>query len=229
MEHPFVAVVCRDCLSVGINMRRVGESKAPLNRCQSCGSESVIPLESDGARQLLGDKYEERVMSAEEEMSGTVEQWSVSKQKLSRKSKKTIRLVLLAIGGLLVVIFAIIGSMLVVTGKAASDRLGEAKADATVLQISNLEGALVQYRVNYGAYPTTEQGLQVLIEPPPDRRGVSRPSYLDSDHVPTDAWGFSFEYRSPGASGRDYDIVSLGADGESGGTGLMADINSWEI
>ena len=99
------------------------------------------------------------------------------------------------------------------------------------LQIESLETALKLYKLDNGDYPTTEQGLQALVEPPaagalPNqwRQG----GYLEKGKVPKDPWGRDFVYMSPGING-DFDLSSLGADGEQGGEGKNADINSWEV
>jgi general secretion pathway protein G len=130
----------------------------------------------------------------------------------------------------IMVVIAILGILMTIVGVAAVGRLEEAKVDTTIVQIGNIEGALTQYRVNYGKYPTTAEGLDALIHPPADRNGRSRESYLDSDTVPVDAWGSPFLYYSPGVSGdHDYEILSLGADQAEGGESRDMDIKSWEI
>jgi general secretion pathway protein G len=130
----------------------------------------------------------------------------------------------------IMVVIAILGILMTIVGVAAVGRLEEAKVDATMVQIGNIEGALTQFRVNYGKYPTTAEGLDALIHPPADRNGRSRESYLDSDTVPVDSWGSPFLYYSPGVNGdHDYEIISLGADQAEGGETRDMDIKSWEL
>ena len=130
----------------------------------------------------------------------------------------------------IMVVIAILGILMTIVGVAAVNRLEEAKVDTTIVQIGNIEGALTQYRVNYGKYPTTAEGLDALVHPPADKRGRSRESYLDSETVPVDAWDNHFLYYSPGMNGdHKYEIVSLGADGAEGGEKKDADIKSWEL
>ena len=130
----------------------------------------------------------------------------------------------------IMVVIAILGILMTIVGVAAVGRLEEAKVDATMVQIGNLEGALTQFRVNYGKYPTTAEGLDALIHPPADKRGRTREKYLDSDTVPMDSWSSPFLYYSPGVNGdHDYEIISLGADSAEGGEGKDADIKSWEL
>jgi type II secretion system protein G len=86
-------------------------------------------------------------------------------------------------------------------------------------QILLLEGALEEFRIDHGRYPTTAEGLAALTE---------RPAYLWSGRVPVDPWGRPFLYRSPGEHNADrFDLGSLGADGSRGGDGIAADLGNW--
>ena len=89
--------------------------------------------------------------------------------------------------------------------------------NAARTQISNFETALEQYRLRNRQYPTTGQGLQALISPH---------QFLGSTTVPKDPWGNEYVYRQPGPNGLAYEIISYGADGQPGGTGLDADVSS---
>jgi general secretion pathway protein G len=97
--------------------------------------------------------------------------------------------------------------------------LDDAEATATKVQIRNLQVALDTYRMNHSRYPTTDEGLEILIKPPGRDRG-----YIDV--IPKDSWNNEFQYRSPGERG-DVDVYSLGRDGQEGGEGLDADIGNW--
>lgn len=118
-----------------------------------------------------------------------------------------------------------------IAGIVGTQLLGEAekaKAEATRIQIRSLQTALDLYRLHNSAYPTTEQGLEALVRqpevgnPPSDWQGP----YLNSRNVPTDGWDNEFRYRS---NGREFTIVSLGADGVEGGEELNADISSEDL
>jgi general secretion pathway protein G len=90
--------------------------------------------------------------------------------------------------------------------------------------------ALKLYKLDNGAYPTTEQGLQALVEAPSSGnipKNWRKGGYLEKGKVPKDPWGNDFVYLSPGIHD-DFDIISYGADGASGGEDTNADINSWE-
>lgn len=105
-------------------------------------------------------------------------------------------------------------------------RADQARVTATKVQISNFQGALAQYKLDTGIFPTTEQGLKALREKP---NGVEswRGPYLPKD-VPMDPWGREYIYKYPGEHGDEPDLSSLGADGQSGGAELNADIVSWK-
>ncbi len=104
------------------------------------------------------------------------------------------------------------------------------KVGATEIQIKEMEQALVMFKVDHKRYPTTAEGLNILINPPPTKTGKGYPNYLGPDEVPTDRWGNPFHFWSPGIHGdHDYEIISLGADGEPGGERIDADVKSWEI
>jgi general secretion pathway protein G len=107
-------------------------------------------------------------------------------------------------------------------------RVDEAKVTTTRVQIQNLETALRLFYLDNGFYPTTEQGLKALVEKPGDVKNWREGGYLEKGAVPKDSWGNDFIYHAPGDAGREYEISSLGRDGKEGGTGVDADIKSWE-
>ena len=131
----------------------------------------------------------------------------------------------------LMVVIVILGILAGLIIPRIMGRPEEAKRLKAKMQIESLETALKLYKLDNGMYPDTEQGLQALIEQPETgtppkhwRKG----GYLEKGKVPKDPWGNEFVYLSPGVHG-DYDIVSYGADGVSGGEDKNKDINSWEI
>jgi general secretion pathway protein G len=91
-------------------------------------------------------------------------------------------------------------------------------------QIVELEKALDQFRLDVGRYPTTEQGLGALMARPADLGKWDGP-YLRKN-VPLDPWGHSYVYTQPGANGAEFDLVSLGKDGQPGGSGAGEDITN---
>jgi general secretion pathway protein G len=108
--------------------------------------------------------------------------------------------------------------------------VGDAKTSATRSQIEILGLALDTYRLDNDYYPSTAQGLESLRKLPAGEPGVPnwRGPYLKKA-VPPDPYGRPYIYRSPGEVNRDsYDLLSLGRDGQAGGSGEDADVNSWE-
>ena len=103
--------------------------------------------------------------------------------------------------------------------------LGGARHDAAGIQIERLGGILDLYRLDMGRYPSTEDGLRVLVEAPVDAERWNGPYVKKADSL-IDPWGRPYEYRAPGDHG-DYDLFTLGADGTEGGDGEDADVTSW--
>ena len=125
----------------------------------------------------------------------------------------------------LLVVLVILGLLAALAGPRVISYLGGAKTDTAKLQIENLKAALDLYRLDTGAYPAGQQGLEALIKNPGNARGWKGP-YLDSPGVPTDPWGNPYIYRAPGEHGA-FDIYSLGTDRAPGGTGEASDVTSW--
>nr|HID59254.1 type II secretion system protein GspG [Desulfobacterales bacterium] len=101
------------------------------------------------------------------------------------------------------------------------ERPGEARQMKAMAQIQSIETALKLYRLDNGQYPSTEQGLQALVEPPTVGRlprHWRRGGYLEKGRVPKDPWGNDYVYLCPGLHG-EYDLMTYGADGEPGGEG----------
>jgi general secretion pathway protein G len=93
--------------------------------------------------------------------------------------------------------------------------------------IAQIMQALKLYRLDNMRYPSTEQGLQALVTRPTSGPVPNNwKSYLDK--VPNDPWGRPYQYLAPGVRG-EIDVFSFGADGQSGGTGVEADVGSWDL
>jgi general secretion pathway protein G len=106
------------------------------------------------------------------------------------------------------------------------NRSDDARHDAAKIQIRSLEGALQLYKLDNSVYPSTEQGLKALVDRPTvgaiPRRWKSG-GYLPT--VPNDPWGTPYKYVNPSSHG-EYEIISLGADGQVGGEGNNADVTN---
>jgi len=126
----------------------------------------------------------------------------------------------------LLVVLAIIGLLVGLIGPRVMSAFSSSKTKTARIQISQFGGALDMYRLDVGRYPTTEQGLQALVDKPADVQNWNGP-YLKKAKVPKDPWGFEYHYRCPGEHG-PYDLWSLGADNQEGGTGEEQDIDGWE-
>ena len=126
-----------------------------------------------------------------------------------------------------IVILGILAGLIIPRFLGRPDEARQAKAR---IQIQSLETALKLYKLDNGNYPTTEQSLKALVEAPTVgqlARNWREGGYLEKGKVPKDPWGNDYVYLSPGTHG-DYDLLSLGADGEQGGEGKNKDITSWE-
>jgi general secretion pathway protein G len=125
----------------------------------------------------------------------------------------------------LLIVMVILGLLAGLVGPRMFGRVGSAKTGTARTQIELLGTALDTYRLDNSMYPTTAQGLNALREKP---QGVDtwRGPYLPKP-VPNDPWDRPYIYKSPGDHG-DYDLSSLGLDGQPGGEDENADVNSWE-
>ena len=127
-----------------------------------------------------------------------------------------------------VVILGILAGLVVPRFMEQPEKARQTKAK---MQLESLETALKIYKLDNGFYPDTDQGLEALVKKPTTGRVPSRwreGGYLEKSSVPKDPWDNDFVYLSPGAHNKDYDLMSLGADGETGGDGTDGDITNWE-
>jgi general secretion pathway protein G len=122
------------------------------------------------------------------------------------------------------VVLAILGLLITFVAPAMVRQLGSAKHKIADQSIQRLAGILDLYRLDVGAYPTTEQGLTGLTVQPAGVSGWNGPYVKDQNGI-QDPWGRPLGYRAPSQRpGQPFDIVSLGADGRVGGDGEDADI-----
>ena len=125
----------------------------------------------------------------------------------------------------LLIVMVILGLLAALVGPRMFGKVGKAKQKAAKAQISLFETSLDTYRLDIGKYPTTDHGLKALRVKPDDMEKWDGP-YLPKD-IPADPWGNEYVYISPGEQG-DFDIISMGADGNQGGEGEDMDIASWK-
>jgi general secretion pathway protein G len=125
----------------------------------------------------------------------------------------------------LLVVMVIIGLLAAYVAPRYFSQVGRSEVRSAQAQIAALRNALDTYRLDVGAYPTTEEGLVALSTRPQNTPKWNGP-YLQRA-VPPDPWGRPYLYRSPGEHA-EYDLLSLGKDGQPGGTAEAADITSWQ-
>lgn len=125
----------------------------------------------------------------------------------------------------ILIVMVILGMLATLGSLQLIGYLGRAKAQTARLQIEEIATAVELYRIDVGALPEGPDALSELTDKPD---GVDRWNgpYLRKKTVLTDPWNRAYLYREPGEHG-EFDIVSLGADGEVGGDGVDADIGNW--
>jgi general secretion pathway protein G len=126
----------------------------------------------------------------------------------------------------LLVVLGIIAMLAGLVGPQVMKHMGESKVKAAKVQIEDLAQTLDMYKLDVGSYPTSDQGLEALIESPDGAQRWNGP-YLRKSKVPLDPWQQEYKYTSPGEHGK-FDVSSMGADGKEGGEGEDKDLNSWE-
>lgn len=129
----------------------------------------------------------------------------------------------------ILVVVTILGILAAIVVPRILERPEQARRTKATVDIKGIEESLGLFKLDNGFYPSTEQGLQALVVKPQTGRIPSRyPEHAYLRKVPVDPWGSPYVYLSPGVHGQ-YDIISYGADGEPGGEGNDADVNSWEL
>lgn len=129
----------------------------------------------------------------------------------------------------IMVVIVILGVLAALVVPRVLERPDEARAIAAKSDIATIMQALKLYRLDNQRYPTAEQGLQALTvkpEQPPAPPNWKPGGYLE--RLPKDAWGRPFVYVIPGVRG-EIEVFSFGADGQPGGSGIDADIGSWDL
>lgn len=123
---------------------------------------------------------------------------------------------------IVVVILAILATFVVPN---FLDRPDQARVTKAKQDIRALEAALQLYKLDNFSYPSSEQGLQALVEKPSSGSRLWR-KYIE--RLPKDPWENDYQYRNPGARNQSgVDVFSFGADGQEGGTEINADIGNW--
>ena len=131
----------------------------------------------------------------------------------------------------IMVVVMIIGMLATVVGVKVMGYIPKARRNTAKAQISQFKTALDKYYLDNSHYPTTEQGMQALIEEPsshPQPKNWDKNGYLES--IPPDPWGNEYIYFSPSVTSKGpYSIESYGADGIDGGEDENKDVESWDL
>ena len=129
----------------------------------------------------------------------------------------------------ILVVIVILGVLAALVVPRVIERPDEARVVAAKTDIATIMQALKIYRLDNQRYPSTEQGLSALVTKPeqaPTPPNWKPGGYLEK--MPKDPWGRPYVYLNPGVRG-EVEVMSFGADGQSGGSGPDADIGSWEL
>lgn len=129
----------------------------------------------------------------------------------------------------IMVVVVILGILAALVVPQVMNRPDQAKVTVAKGDIKAISAALDMYKLDNYSYPSTQQGLDALVEKPggnPQPKNWNRDGYLK--RVPKDPWGNEYQYLSPGTQGQ-FDLYSYGADGKQGGSDLNADIGNWDL
>ena len=125
----------------------------------------------------------------------------------------------------LLVVLVILGLLAAFVAPQVLKYLSKAKTDVAKAQIVNIASILDLYKLEVGRYPDQQEGLDALLEQPPNTPRWNGPYVKKADAL-TDPWGEMYQYRFPGEHG-DYDLFTFGADQAVGGEGENQDVTSW--
>lgn len=128
----------------------------------------------------------------------------------------------------IMVVVVILGILAAIVAPNVIGRIDDAQATRVQGDLRGVENALKMYRLDNFRYPTTEQGIEALVNKPADPTLTNWKAGGYLDRLPKDPWGNPYLYLNPGNHG-EVDIYTLGADGRPGGEGLDADVGNWEL
>lgn len=129
----------------------------------------------------------------------------------------------------ILVVVVIIGILAAIVAPRIMSRIDDAQIAKARQDIRVYETALNLFRMDNYKFPSTDQGLQSLVQQPadPSIRNWKQGGYVDS--LKKDPWGYDYQYIYPGTHGSEYDLFTLGADNQPGGEGINADIGNWNL
>lgn len=126
----------------------------------------------------------------------------------------------------IMVVVVIIGLLVAIVAPNVMSRLSQAEIQAAQADIKQLSSSVNFFRMDFRRYPTEDEGLEILLG---NGSVDGKPGSKILQSMPDDPWGRPYYYVYPSTHGREFDIYSLGADGEEGGEDANADIGSWEL
>jgi len=134
----------------------------------------------------------------------------------------------------IMVVIVILGILAGVVSFGVIRYIDDARVRQAMLQIANLKNALDAFKLDTGNYPSQEEGLGALLEPPADERAAKqwKGPYLESDKIPNDPWGNAYLYQVseyPGTGVERVEIISYGKDGAQGGESYNADVSNRKL
>jgi len=125
---------------------------------------------------------------------------------------------------IMVVVF-ILGLLVALVAPQITSQGDKAKVKAAMTQIHSLDQSVELFKLENGRYPSSAEGLQALVPPPPaDLPNFDPNGYVEKERIPLDPWRHPYTYAS---DGQKFTIVSFGADGRPGGEGFDADLSNW--
>ncbi len=126
----------------------------------------------------------------------------------------------------LMAIVIILALLATIASREVGKAIEKTKVTTTKTNLKLLHGAVTNFYMDTDRYPTEDEGLTVLVEPPVDLPGIEPGGYLETTELPRDGWKNEFDYRLDPETGKAFEIISYGADGEEGGEGKNADLYS---
>ena len=126
----------------------------------------------------------------------------------------------------LMAVLIIMGLLFAVVANNFMGQTDKARTITTKANLKLLHDAVKSFKMDTGRYPTEEEGLSVLIEPPMDVQNYQEGGYLDRTELPVDGWGYDFEYERYPENGKPFLVRSYGADNQEGGEGYDLDLLS---
>lgn len=127
----------------------------------------------------------------------------------------------------LMAVLIILGLLATVLVKNFMGQTDKARVITTKANLKILHTAVMQFKMDTGQFPTEEEGLMALIEPPSEVEELVDPGgYLETTDIPKDGWGNEYYFELYPESGKPFVIISWGADGEEGGEGYDTDLYS---